>query len=77
MSTMTSYSHFIRWSDSFERGVAEKNLENGEAISLYDVAVKAAKLVQNAAQKTGRFIAKAARAYCEARVRTAYYYASI
>lgn len=69
MSTMTTYSHYIHWSDAVERGVMQNALENGESVSLTALTKAAAKQVSKAANVVFKYMVELTHALNEARIR--------
>lgn len=69
MSTMTTYSNYIHWSDAVERGVMQHALENGESVSIIALTKAAAKQASKAAKMVFTYIVEVTNALNEARIR--------
>lgn len=69
MSTMTSYSQYIRWNNSSERDVVQISPDNGASEDTTSTSETTANATKRAALRVKHVCAKVAKAYCEARVR--------
>ncbi|MCQ9617521.1 hypothetical protein L1889_13205 [Paenalcaligenes niemegkensis] len=76
MSTMTTYSHYIRWSDSLERDVMQKALDNGESVSITELAVNVVNFIKRAATGIMNYVVALTEALNEARARDAHFTSS-
>ncbi len=71
MSTMTTYSHYIHWSDAVERGVMQHALENGESVSIVALTKESSSLISRVARSVFDYMVSVTRALDEARLRDA------